>query len=56
MDPDQTAPLGAVCSGPTMFASMLISDAVILLAFFELNTVFCVYTEISAQDDTVTFE
>ena len=23
MDPDQTAPIGAVCSGPTLFASML---------------------------------
>ena len=38
VDPDQTAPIGAVCSGSTMFASMLMlnrhfSDAVILLAF-----------------------
>ena len=23
MDPDQTAPIGAVCSGSTLFASML---------------------------------
>ena len=33
MDPDQTAPNGAVYSGSTMFASMLMLDAVILLAF-----------------------
>ena len=38
VDPDQTAPIGAVWSGSTMFASMLMlnrhfSDAVILLAF-----------------------
>ena len=41
-----------------MFASMLklktFSDAVILLAFQELNNVFCVYTEVIAQDETVT--
>ena len=23
VDPDQTAPIGAVCSGPTLFASIL---------------------------------
>ena len=23
VDPDQTAPIGAVCSGPTLFASLL---------------------------------
>ena len=49
MDPDQTAPVGAVWSGSTMFASVLMlkltfSDAVILLAFWGLNNVFCVYT------------
>ena len=31
-------------------------DAVVLLAFYRLNNVFCVYTEVIAQDDTVTFE
>ena len=25
VDPDQTAPIGAVCSGPTLFASLLYS-------------------------------
>ena len=43
-----------------MFAHMPMlnrhSDAVILLVFLGLNNVFCVYTEIMAQDDKVTFE
>ena len=26
VDPDQTAPIGAVCSGPTLFASILNSS------------------------------
>ena len=26
VDPDQTAPIGAVCSGPTLFASILDSS------------------------------
>ena len=26
VDPDQTAPIGAVCSGPTLFASVLNSS------------------------------
>ena len=26
VDPDQTAPIGAVCSGPTQFASLLNSS------------------------------
>ena len=43
-----------------MFASMLMLNRhiqmVILLAFLGLNNVFCVYTEVMAQDDTVTFE
>ena len=26
VDPDQTAPIGAVCSGSTLFASILISS------------------------------
>ena len=61
LDPDQTAPVGAVWSWSTIFASMLMlnrhfSDADILLAFSGLNSVCCVYTEIMAQDDTVTFE
>ena len=32
------------------------SDAAILLAFKGLSNVFCVYTEMMAQVDTVTFE
>ena len=29
MDPDQTAPIGAVCSGSTLFASKLNSSAML---------------------------
>ena len=29
VDPDQTAPLGAVCSGSTLFASILNSSALL---------------------------
>ena len=29
MDPDQTAPIGAVCSGSTLFASILISSVML---------------------------
>ena len=29
MDPDQTAPIGAVCSGVTLFASMLNSSVML---------------------------
>ena len=29
MDPDQTAPLGAVCSGSTLFASILNSSVML---------------------------
>ena len=49
MDPDQTAPV-------SMLMLNRHADAVILLAFSGLNNVFCVYTEVIAQDDTVTFE
>ena len=61
MDPDQTAPVRAVWSGPTMFASILMLNRhfqmqFILLVFYGLNNVFCVFIEIMAQDDTVTFE
>ena len=52
-DPDQTAPVGS-----TMFASMLMLNRHFQMQLFcwRLNNVFCVYTEIMAQDDTVTFE
>ena len=33
VDPDQTAPIGAVCSGSTLFASML-NSSVMLGIFF----------------------
>ena len=56
MEPDQTTPIAAVGSGSTTFASKLMLDAVILLAFKGLNNVFRVYTEIMAQSDTNTFE
>ena len=29
VDPDQTAPIGAVCSGSTLFASILISPVML---------------------------
>ena len=29
VDPDQTAPIGAVCSGSTLFASMLYSSVML---------------------------
>ena len=29
VDPDQTAPIGAVCSGPTLFVSMLNSSVML---------------------------
>ena len=29
MDPDQTAPIGAVCSGSTLFASILKSSVIL---------------------------
>ena len=29
VDPDQTAPIGAVCSGPTLFASILNSSVML---------------------------
>ena len=29
VDPDQTAPIGAVCSGPTLFASILNSSVLL---------------------------
>ena len=32
VDPDQTAPIGAVCSGPTLFASIL--NSLVMLGNF----------------------
>ena len=42
VDPDQTAPIGAVCSGPTLFASIL-NSSVILGNYLQQTT--------SADDD-----
>ena len=56
MDPDQSAPVGTVRSGSTMFASMLVLNRHVQMAFQGLNNGFCVCTEVMAQDDTVAFE
>ena len=37
VDPDQTAPIGAVCSGSTLFASILYSS-IILDSYWQLTT------------------
>ena len=37
VDPDQTAPIGAVCSGSTLFASML-NSSVMLGNYLQLTT------------------
>ena len=39
VDPDQTAPIGAVCSGPTLFASIL-NSSVMLGNFFAVDDTF----------------
>ena len=36
VDPDQTAPIGAVCSGPTLFASIL--DLSVMLGNYSQQT------------------
>ena len=36
VDPDQTAPIGAVCSGPTLFASILNSS--VMLGYYLQQT------------------
>ena len=37
VDPDQTAPIGAVCSGSTLFASIL-NSSVILVNYLQQTT------------------
>ena len=37
VDPDQTAPIGAVCSGSTLFASML-NSSVMLGSYLQQTT------------------
>ena len=60
VDPDQTAPVGAVWSGSTIFASMLMLNRHFQMQFnfagVLRTTVFWVYTEVPVQHDTVTFE
>ena len=36
VDPDQTAPIGAICSGPTLFASLL--NLSVMLEIYLLQT------------------
>ena len=38
VDPDQTAPMGAVCSGSTLFASILNTSLVMLGNFLQQTT------------------
>ena len=38
VDPDQTAPIGAVCSGSTLFASIL-NSSVMLVNFFAADDI-----------------
>ena len=38
VDPDQTVPIGAVCSGSTLFASILNSSAIICIRRFQQTT------------------
>ena len=35
VDPDQTAPIGAVCSGSTLFASSLLNLSVMLVNYLQ---------------------
>ena len=38
VDPDQTAPIGAVCSGSTLFASILLNSSVMLGNYLQQTT------------------
>ena len=38
VDPDQTAPIGAVCSGSTLFASILDNDSSVMLGNYLQQT------------------
>ena len=38
VDPDQTAPIGAVCSGSTLFASILNLSVVMLGSYLQQTT------------------
>ena len=56
MNPDQTAPVGAVSSGSTMFASLLMLNRHFQMQLFCWCFKDSIMTEVVAQDDTVTFE
>ena len=38
VDPDQTAPIGAVCSGSTLFAASILISSVMLCNFLQQTT------------------
>ena len=38
VDPDQTAPIGAVCSGSTLFASIILNLSVMLDNYLQQTT------------------
>ena len=42
VDPDQTAPIGAVCSGPTQFTSIL-NSLVMLGNYLQQTTSACIF-------------
>ena len=52
MDPEQTAPTGPKC----LPESMLMLNRHFQMQLLGLINVFCIYTEVMGQDDTVTFE
>ena len=56
MNPDQTAPVGAVRSGSTMFASLLMLNRHFQMRLFCWRFKDLIMTDVVAQDDTVTFE
>ena len=56
MDPDQTAPIGAVLSGSTMFASLLMLNRHFQVQLFCLRFKDYIMAKVVAQDNTVTFE
>ena len=56
MDPDQTAPVGAVESEPAMFASLLSLNRHFQMQLFCWRFKDLIMTEVVTQYDTVTFE
>ena len=56
VNPDQTAPVAAVWSGSTMFASLLMLNRQFQMQLFCWRFKDWIMNEVVAQDDTVTFE